>query len=180
MKNREWEVLGHVPVDSGQLLLIDPTYLSHWEQKDFEVIRIYQHKVTGDRLQYRVDFDHYQSPIPRYASRNMNDLNKSGEWSLMSVPTPPGLNYNAVCRTTMCEAHGGEVADRGVAFGSGCGDGNYAVKVQRNANGLIMRVLIDFDDDEDCKHGIHSWTDEGKLPPDTECTRCGECYGHPD
>jgi len=32
-----------------------------------------------------------------------------------------------------------------------------------------------------CAEGMHSWTGEvGLLPPDTECTHCGETYGHPE
>ena len=33
----------------------------------------------------------------------------------------------------------------------------------------------------DCEKGLHSWIHEvGQLPPDTECTICGETYGNPD
>ena len=71
----ELELIGYVGVDSGQLLLCDPCYIdSEWEQEDFQDIRIYEHKDTNDKLQYRVDFQNYQSPIERYDGKNMNQL----------------------------------------------------------------------------------------------------------
>ncbi|QAY80483.1 hypothetical protein [Sphingosinicella sp. BN140058] len=34
---------------------------------------------------------------------------------------------------------------------------------------------------EECRMGLCSWVGEtGKLPPTTQCTRCGDLYGHPD
>ena len=61
------ELIGHVGVDSGQLLLCDPGYIdSEWRNEDFEDIRIYKHKVTSDTLQYRKDFANYEQVIPKY------------------------------------------------------------------------------------------------------------------
>lgn len=143
-----WETLGHASVDSGQLLLIDPAYLSRWEQKAFEDIRIYQHKQTGKTLQYGVDFQMYSDPLPQYDGKDMNELNRTGEWSRLPVPQDTGLNYNAVSHTTLSPTRGGGV-DLGVAFATGWGDGHYPVQVRRNSEGRIMQVLIDFDDDSD-------------------------------
>ncbi len=40
MKQYNKELIGHVGVDSGQLLLCDPCYIdSEWEQEDFTDIR---------------------------------------------------------------------------------------------------------------------------------------------
>jgi len=144
MKNEKWELLGHAAVDSGQLLLIDPAYLSHWEQVEFQDIRIHEHKETGERLQYRVHFENYQSPIEKHGGLTMNQLNETGEWVQLPPPPAEGLNYNAVCQVTLGEKMGGQI-DLGVAFSTGWGDGRYPVKVQRNAEGRIMRVLIEFD-----------------------------------
>lgn len=146
-KNEGWETLGRVSVDSGQLLLIDPAYLASWQQVEFEDIRIYEHKATGARLQYRVHFENYQDPIPGYDGRTMNQLNETGDWVMVPPPPAEGLNYNAVCQTTLSSARGGEI-DLGVALSSGRGDGRYEVKVRRNAEGRIMQMFVDFNDEE--------------------------------
>ena len=49
------ELIGHVGVDSGQLLLCDPCYIdSQWEKEDFTDIRVHQHKDTKDTLTYGI------------------------------------------------------------------------------------------------------------------------------
>ena len=79
------ELIGHVAVDSGQLLLCDPSYIdSEWEKEDFEDIRIYKHKGTSDTLQYRKDFANYEQVIPKYG-QTMNQLNATGEWEEMTA-----------------------------------------------------------------------------------------------
>lgn len=74
------KLIGHVGVDSGQLLLCDPCYIdSQWVKEDFEDFRMYEHKTTQDRLQYLVDFNNYQTPIEKYDGKNMNELIATGE-----------------------------------------------------------------------------------------------------
>jgi len=37
MNKKEWNLVGHCPVDSGQLMITDPCYLdSHWEKEEFD------------------------------------------------------------------------------------------------------------------------------------------------
>jgi len=79
----------------------------------------------------------------------MNQLLKTSDWSRMEDPISEGLNYNSVSRTS--RNGGGQVTGLAAAFSTGYGDGEYPVKVRRNAEGRIMQVLIDFgmDADED-------------------------------
>ena len=143
-----WEILGTAGVDSGQLLLIDPAYLNAWEEQDFEDVRIYQHKATGARLQYQVDFGNYQDPIRTYDNQTMNQLRDSGEWEKVPYCPAGGLGFNTVAHTTLSKSGGGEIGP-GVAFQTGHGDGHYLVMVRRNENGRIMQVFIDFETEDD-------------------------------
>ncbi len=143
MKN-EWELIGHAAVDSGQLLLVDPAYIdSHWQRREFQDIRIYEHKLTGARLQYRVDFGNYQDPLEQYGGQTMNELRETGEWEGVPIDVEPTLDYNGICHLTLGKDRGGQV-DLGVAFSTGGGDGNYPVCVKRDKYGRIMQVWIDF------------------------------------
>lgn len=143
-----WKQIGTAAVDSGQLLLIDPLYLNaRWEKKEFEDIRQYRNLQTGAVLQYQVDFRHYDEIIPSHG-KSMNALNATGGWEPIPVEIPPGLNYNAVCRTTLQGSGGGVVDGLGVAVTTGWGDGQYPVYVKRDEEGRIVQVLIDFEESE--------------------------------
>ena len=57
LKKMSSKLIGHVGVDSGQLLLCDPCYIdSQWVKEDFEDLRMYEHKDTKKKLTYRIDF----------------------------------------------------------------------------------------------------------------------------
>lgn len=147
-QSTDWEFLAEVGVDSGQLFLVDPCYLSMWDNSvGFDVKRQYRHKTTGEVLEYEKDFPHYEAVIKRHG-KTMNQLNASGEWDQIEQTQPPGMNYNAVAHATLSKAGGGQV-DLGAAFSTGYGDGSYPVFVRRNAEGRIMQVLIDFDLEDD-------------------------------
>lgn len=144
----EWELLAEVGVDSGQLLLVDPCYIeNHWKTDQFKDLRQYRHVTTGDVLEFRKDFSNYEQTIERYG-KTMNQLNATGEWKPIDRPMPDGMSYNACCHATLSDAQGGQV-DLGAAFSTGYGDGLYPVFVKRNAEGRIMQVLIDFEDDDE-------------------------------
>lgn len=144
MNRNDFTLLARVPVDSGQLLLVDPCYIDgRWRYEPFEDIRKYRHKVTGKVLQYRVDFERYDDPIAHYDGLTMNELVDTGEWEQVPVPVPSGLSYNSISRTTVNE-DGGNVTELAAAFRTGYGDGYYPVLVRRDKDGRIMQVLIDF------------------------------------
>lgn len=151
-------LIGHVAVDSGQLMLCDPCYIdSEWEKEDFEDIRIYQHKETGDRLQYRVHFENYEKIIPRYG-KSMNDLNATGEWVSIDEHQPKhGFSYNACTKATLSEDGHGELKFKmghigaGLAFRTAFGDGVYPVFASYDDNGDLYKVEVQFfslDDEE--------------------------------
>ncbi|MBB5546529.1 hypothetical protein A8H39_00110 [Paraburkholderia fungorum] len=142
--DKNWERIGEVPVDSGQVMLVDPTYIdSNWQDKPFEDIRQYRHKESGKVLQYRKDFPHYEAVIQEFG-QTMNQLNATGEWDLLEQPVPNELSYNAACRATGQQARGGAFGGLATAVGTAYGDGEYPVFVQRDEYGRILRVMIDF------------------------------------
>ena len=148
-------LMGYAAVDSGQLLICDPCYIdSEWEKEDFEDIRIYQHKTTGDRLQYRVDFENYESVIPKYG-KTMNELNSTGEWILIEEHEPKApFSYNACAMHTLSEDGFGELKFKmghigaGVAFSTVIGDGMYPVYGNFTSDGYLKSVEIKIFDEE--------------------------------
>lgn len=138
-----WEEIAQVGVDTGQILIVDPVNIDEkWKQQPFQDIRQYQHKVSGEILEFRKDFMNYEQIIERHQA-TMNQLNQTGEWIELEQPPVPGLSYNACCRQTVSKHSGGQV-DLGAAISSGYGDGSYPVYVRRNKEGRILQVLIDF------------------------------------
>jgi hypothetical protein len=152
----EMELIGHVGVDSGQLLLCDPCYIdSEWSKEEFTDIRIYEHKDTKERLQYRVDFPHYEAEITKYG-KNMNELLKTGEW--LDVPATDSefpFSYNACCKATLSNNGHGQLNYNaghpgvGVAFTTQISDGYYPVYAIYNDNGDLLKVEVLFQSDDD-------------------------------
>lgn len=151
--------IGYVAVDSGQLLLCDPTYIdSEWKKEPFEDIRVYRHKTTGDILQYGVDFPNYEAIIPEYG-KTMNELNATGEWEREDNYHAPTSNfsYNACCKATLSKPGHDQLKFQlghdgvGVAFRTAFGDGYYPVQAVYDPNGDLIKVEVLFqEDDEDC------------------------------
>jgi len=151
------KLIGHVGVDSGQLLLCDPCYIdSQWVKEDFEDFRSYQHKDTGKELTYRIDFRNYAEPIDTYDGKNMNELIATGEWE--KVPDIKGavnpFSYNACAKATLSEDGHGELrfnlghVGAGVAFSTAFGDGMYPVIANYMADGTLRSVEVLFQNDE--------------------------------
>lgn len=153
------ELIGHVGVDSGQLLLCDPSYIdSQWEHEEFEDFRTYQHKDTGNELTYRIDFGNYQQPIEAYGGKNMNELIATGEWEELpdAKQAVNPFSYNACAKATLSDNGHGELkfrhghAGAGVAFRTAFGDGMYPVIAHYMPDGTLRSVEVLFqDDDED-------------------------------
>lgn len=150
------KLIGHVGVDSGQLLLCDPCYIdSQWEKEDFEDFRTYKHKDTGNELTYRIDFRNYQEPIESYGGKNMNELIATGEWE--EVPDAKGavhpFSYNACAKATLSDAGHGQLnfklghAGVGVAFSTAFGDGMYPVVAHYMDDGTLRSVEVIFQED---------------------------------
>lgn len=152
------ELIGHVGVDSGQLLLCDPCYIdSEWRKEDFEDFRTYQHKDTGDKLTYRIDFGNYQQPIDTYDGKNMNDLIATGEWEEIPDTQKPKnpFSYNACAKATLSNKGHGELrfnfghTGAGVAFSTAFGDGMYPVFANYMPDGTLKSVEVVFQDEEE-------------------------------
>jgi hypothetical protein len=144
-------LIGHVGVDSGQLLMCDPCYIdSEWSKEDFTDIRVYEHKDTKEKLQYKVDFPHYEAEISKYG-KNMNELLKTGEW--LDVPATDSefpFSYNACCKATLSNNGHGQLNYKlghsgvGVAFSTAYGDGVYPVYAVYSAAGVLKSVTVEF------------------------------------
>ena len=144
-------LIGQVGVDSGQLLMCDPCYIdSEWSKEEFTDIRIYEHKDTKERLQYKVDFPHYDAEITKYG-KNMNELLKTGEW--LDVPATDSefpFSYNACCKATLSDNGHGQLNYKlghpgvGVAFSTAFGDGVYPVYAVYSAAGVLKSVTVEF------------------------------------
>jgi hypothetical protein len=151
------KLIGHVGVDSGQLLLCDPCYIdSQWEKEDFEDFRTYQHKDTGNELTFRIDFMNYQESIEAYGGKNMNELIATGEWE--KIPGPKAqhpFSYNACAHATLSENGHGELKYKngnegvGVVFSTAFGDGFYPVVAHYHRDGTLRSVEVVFQNDED-------------------------------
>ena len=160
------KLIGHVGVDSGQLLLCDPCYIdSQWVKEDFEDFRAYQHKDTKNKLTYRIDFRNYAEPIKAYGGKNMNELIETGEWE--EIPDIKGavnpFSYNACAKATLSENGHGELkfnhghAGAGVAFSTAFGDGMYPVIAHYMDDGTLRSVEVVFQNDENDEEEIDDY-----------------------
>jgi hypothetical protein len=144
-------LIGQVGVDSGQLLMCDPCYIdSEWSKEDFTDIRVYEHKETKEKLQYKVDFPHYEAEISKYG-KNMNQLVATGEWiDLPMTDSKFPFSYNACSKATLSGDGYGQLnyklghAGVGVAFSTAYGDGVYPVYAVYSAAGVLKSVTVEF------------------------------------
>ena len=146
--------LGKVGVDSGQLMITDPCYVSSFKDEEYRDVRLYKHKDNGKILQYGKDFGHYNETISKY-NKSMNELIENG--SFVSLPHPENdsqeYSYQGACMITQSEKGGGEMINEngakvGVAFSSGYGDGVYPVYAIKNEDDRIVSVIIEMNEDE--------------------------------
>jgi len=127
MTKKKGEILiGHVGVDSGQLMVCDPCYIdSQWKDEKFDM----KEKVVFP--------DGQEEEIKRCSKRwfeLIDDIN-DGKIRLEDVPKPAKNNfsYNAVSKETLSEEGYGQLKFEmghdgvAVAFRSGIGDGFYPV-----------------------------------------------------
>jgi hypothetical protein len=153
------QLIGHVGVDSGQLLLCDPCYIdSEWEHEDFEDTRLYENIFTKDVLEYRKDFINYQTPVSpkkKYGGMNMNELLATGEWKeIKNHYVKNNFSYNACAKATLSEDGHGQLnfklghTGAGVAFRTAFGDGMYPVIANYMDDGTLRSVEVVFQDED--------------------------------
>lgn len=134
-------LIGEIGVDSGQLMVVDPCYLSRWKDNDFDYQRVYTH-TDGTILKYGVDFNNYEEIIGK-CGRTMNEMIMSNSVKEITAVDDNSMSYNGACRTTLIHKYG-ILEDGGAAvFGSGYGDGCYLVYAHINDEGRVMKVTID-------------------------------------
>jgi hypothetical protein len=135
------KLIGYVEVDSGQLMVVDPCYLSKWQDNEFNASRRCMHK-DGTILVYGIDFKNYEQVIEKYGA-TMNQLIARGEARDMKFDADDSMSYNGACVTTINQTYG--LLDNGSAavFSSGYGDGSYPVYAHINDEGKVIKVTID-------------------------------------
>lgn len=139
---QNFEQIGEVGVDSGQLMVCDPCYIdSEWQQHEMEDTRLLKHKTTGEVYQYRVHFENYDSIL--LDGKSVNDLIAEG--TLIQIENKPTgeFSYDGACKATLTKESAGQLGfGLGVAFSSGYGDGVYPVYARKNKDGRIVEVRI--------------------------------------
>jgi hypothetical protein len=153
----EIEFIGHVGVDSGQLLLCDPCYIdSQWEKEDFNPTRTHKNKITGETLTWMRDFANYQEVIAKHG-KCMNELNDTGEWEEIKdeIKTVHQFSYNACAKATLSNAGFGQLNFKlghpgvGVAFRTAHGDGYFPVYANYADDGRLLSIEVIFDVEDD-------------------------------
>lgn len=148
-----WIKLGAVGVDSGQLLITDPCYLTRWVSDDPLGHEVLLHTSTGKRYQwvgYGQQIDEGIIPMGSYeelvpgTDKTFNQLVASGEMVEIPWDEPMGYDYRGACLRTNTPPNGGEIGvfNAGVVFSSGYGDGCYEVWGRTNKDGRIVEVRI--------------------------------------
>lgn len=148
--------IGSVAVDSGQIMVGDPCYLSAFKSDEFEAKRVYIKcresddgaKLIDDKLEYGVDFNHYEEVIARYG-KTMNELNRTGEWEFVQHKPSGAYSYNGACQATCSPAQAGQLGDGlAVVATSGFGDGFYPVHATF-VEGRVQSITVTFFTDDD-------------------------------
>jgi hypothetical protein len=139
--------IGLVGVDSGQLMITDPSYIdSEWQDEEFEDLRIYKDKETGLTYQFRKDFDNYADVISGF-DVDVNGLISTGRLIEVSLKREQNFSYAGACAATLSENGYGELkyklghSGAGVAFSTAFGDGLYPVYGEKY-DGKIIRVYV--------------------------------------
>jgi hypothetical protein len=149
--------IGVVGVDSGQLMIVDPCYLSDYKDQEYNLKHGIKIKATGEILLQGTcgenhDFFRWDQPVEKLGGKTPTEALADGEIEHWDEPMrdytndPNGFNYNTVCQLShpygqvmFAMGHAG----RAVVFGSGYGDGCYPVYGYLNDEGRVMKVEID-------------------------------------
>jgi hypothetical protein len=144
------KLIGHIGVDSGQVLVTDPCYLDSFKNNEFkakEWVDIQDSKGLLERVE-------------KCSKRWFEIVDKINKGKLKIVKEemeqlPRDYSYSGCAAATLSEEKAGELGDgMGVASSTGFGDGSYPVYVEYNREGRISRLIVDFveeetDEDED-------------------------------
>ena len=150
-------LIGHIGVDSGQVMIVDPCYLNKWKDNEFEYKTGLRNKQTGkiiccwDMVE-GIGSITWATPLPEYGGKCMNELADDEEnWEKYEdYPDKGGFNYSGVCGVT-CSDRFGEIGNGlAVASTTYMGDGCYPVyAITEGEGGRVKQLVIDFYGNED-------------------------------
>lgn len=142
--------IGLVAVDSGQLMITDPSYIdTEWVKQDFEDLRFVKDKETSKEYQFRKDFNRYDEIIDGF-DKTVNELIESNRFEEVEVDRTKDISYSyaGACYTTLSDNEYGELPFKlghegaGVVVSTYFGDGIYPVYGERY-DGKLVRVYFD-------------------------------------
>jgi hypothetical protein len=157
----EWTEIGEVGVDSGQVMVTDPSYINGEWKKDGkkEMDNLWDRSYVnpkGVHFKYGKDFTNYNEIVD---GDTPNNHTESGNWTKVTNEGTSELDgkfsYGGCCKSTLNKGHGqlnyelGH-AGAGVVVNSGMGDGVYPVYAKfvddenDPANGRIAEIRIKF------------------------------------
>ncbi|WP_417609215.1 hypothetical protein [Owenweeksia hongkongensis] len=143
----EIEEMGLVAVDSGQLMITDPCYVdSEWQIEEFEDLRVYKDKESGNIYQFRKDFSKYDEKIDGF-ELTVNELIESKRFEEIKFTREKNYSYAGACAATLSEEGWGEMKfnkgheGAGVAFRTAFGEGLYPVYAEKY-DGKIIRAYV--------------------------------------
>ncbi len=162
MLGKNWLKLGIVGVDSGQLLICDPTYIDGQWTRDTEPLEHASVMLTAAGktrypkaekvfpVAFPFPWGSYADSCPELGGMSLNAAAglKLVEEQKRTRTSCPEFSYHGCCAAT-CDSPGyGELHFRlgdsgaGVAFSSGYGDGAYEVWGRKNPEGRIVEVRV--------------------------------------
>ena len=151
------KLLGHVGVDSGQLMVTDPCYLNRFKTNEYNPTRKYV-SVTDKKkiIEWPRDFYNYEDDIIDGYNKNMNTLIKDKLFiQVKDEIIDSSYSFVGAChQSSKTENQGGELGNGlGLSFSTGFGDGHYPVYAYyEDVNGWgrrIKKIEIEFFTDED-------------------------------
>jgi|TARA_R100000329_G_C7526804_1_gene185797 hypothetical protein len=143
---KQRQLLGYCGVDSGQILLTDPCYISEFIDNEFDNKSQFIDVKTKKIINRPEDFYNFEDDkIPGY-DKNMNTLIKEGIFKELDRDLDSSYSYNGACHQTCFQKNqGGELGNgMGVAVSSGWGDGSYPVYANYDEDGRVSSVTIKF------------------------------------
>lgn len=150
-------LIGHIGVDSGQIMIVDPCYLNDWKDNEFRSNIGLKNIKTGkillcwDEVEGIGKID-WATPLPEYGGKCMNDLFlETDTWQKYEeYPDYGEFNYSGVSGVT-CKGLFGEIGN-GIAVASRTymGDGCFPVyAITEGKGGRVKQIVIDFYGNED-------------------------------
>ncbi len=164
-RGKGWKLLGRVGVDSGQLVVCDPTYIdSQWIPNQppaghpTEVLTELGKQRFPNNKDWSWRFDYsgitYESPQKGLGGMSVNEAREKGLVKAMKNPVKKEFSYRGCCDASHSEEGGKGIPYKlghegvAVAFSSGYGDGTYEVWGKQNHEGRIVEVRILMDNED--------------------------------